>query len=157
MLWQVATAFGIMIGNAVSLMFFKVPDSGGIDGLAWRLMMGSPALVALLICCFAPFCPDSPRWLMSKGRHAEAYRAMLCFRSSKEKAVRDLVQAYLMEFAITPAIKPSAIKTIKSLTEARNRRALYASEMVMFMQQFSGVNVIAYCKFDDLRLPCAAS
>lgn len=35
-------------------------------------------------------------------------------------------------------------KVLELITVPRNRRALVASEIVMFMQQFCGVNVIAY-------------
>jgi MFS family permease len=36
MQWQMWTAFGIMVGYAADLAFYKVPDSSGIVGLNWR-------------------------------------------------------------------------------------------------------------------------
>lgn len=41
MMWQLWTAFGIMIGTVMDLAFFKVPDAPHITGLNWRLMLGS--------------------------------------------------------------------------------------------------------------------
>ena len=41
MMWQMWTAFGIMIGTVMSLAFYNVPDTGGVTGLNWRLMLGS--------------------------------------------------------------------------------------------------------------------
>lgn len=41
MMWQLWTAFGIMIGTVMDLAFFKVPDTPHITGLNWRLMLGS--------------------------------------------------------------------------------------------------------------------
>ena len=41
MMWQMWTAFGIMIGNVMDLAFYHVPDKPGIKGLNWRLMLAS--------------------------------------------------------------------------------------------------------------------
>ena len=41
MMWQMWTAFGIMLGYAADLAFLQVPDKTNITGLNWRLMLGS--------------------------------------------------------------------------------------------------------------------
>lgn len=41
MMWQMWTAFGIMLGYVADLAFFKVPDKPHITGLNWRLMLAS--------------------------------------------------------------------------------------------------------------------
>ena len=41
MQWQMWTAFGIMLGYAADLAFFYVPDTAGVTGLNWRIMMVS--------------------------------------------------------------------------------------------------------------------
>jgi hypothetical protein len=41
MMWQMWTAFGIMLGYVSDLAFFKVPDKPHIKGLNWRLMLSS--------------------------------------------------------------------------------------------------------------------
>lgn len=55
-------AFGIFVGYAADLAFYHVPDSSGITGLNWRLMMGSACLPAIIVVCFVFLCPESPRW-----------------------------------------------------------------------------------------------
>lgn len=35
-------------------------------------------------------CPESPRWLMSKGRYADAYRSLERLRRHPVQAARDL-------------------------------------------------------------------
>ena len=41
MMWQMWTAFGIMLGYVADLAFYKVPDKPHITGLNWRLMLAS--------------------------------------------------------------------------------------------------------------------
>jgi len=143
MQWQMWTAFGIMVGYAADLMFYYVPDKPNITGLNWRLMMASAMLPAVIVCCFVFLCPESPRWYMSKGRHASAYKSMCRLRHNKIQAARDLF--YMAELLkAEEGIQMGQNKLLELVRVPRNRRAMLASEIVMFMQQFCGVNVIAY-------------
>ncbi|BGP51893.1 hypothetical protein JCM10450v2_007853 [Rhodotorula kratochvilovae] len=145
MQWQVWTAFGIACGTATSLMFFKVGDPSGvaITGLNWRLMLGSAALPAFFVMAQVYFCPESPRWLIGRGRYVEAYQSLCRLRHTKLQAARDLflIHALLEEEENMMAGK-SAI--VELFAVARNRRAAVASGVCMIMQQFCGINVIAY-------------
>jgi MFS family permease len=141
MMWQMWTAFGIMVGYASDLVFYKVPDRNNIVGLNWRLMLGSAMFPAVIVCCFVFLCPESPRWYMSKGHHAKAYRSMCRLRYTKLQAARDIFYMNtLLEAESGMILGQSKIKEM--VTIPRNRRALIGSEIVMFMQQFCGVNVI---------------
>ncbi|KAI9793025.1 MAG: hypothetical protein M1833_000846 [Piccolia ochrophora] len=143
MQWQMWTAFGIMIGYVSDLIFYGVPDTPGVTGLNWRLMMGSAMFPAVIVCFFVFMCPESPRWYMGKGRHAKAYHSMVRLRYSKVQAARDVFYMHTLLEAET-GMKLGQNKIKELITVPRNRRALVASEIVMFMQQFCGVNVIAY-------------
>jgi len=90
MMWQMFTAFGIMMGNVSSLAFFHVPDKPHITGLNWRLMLGSAGVPALFVMSQVYFCPESPRWLLGKGRYRKAYEALLRLRGTPLRATRDL-------------------------------------------------------------------
>jgi sugar porter (SP) family MFS transporter len=143
MQWQMWTAFGIMLGYASDLVFYSVPDKHNITGLNWRLMMSSAMLPAVIVCCFVYFCPESPRWFMSKGRHHDAFKSMTRLRHNKIQAARDVF--YMAELLrVEDSISTGRSKVMELFTVPRNRRAMIASEIVMFMQQFCGVNVIAY-------------
>ncbi|KAM0155499.1 hypothetical protein ACHAPG_005847 [Botrytis cinerea] len=144
MQWQVFTAFGIMLGFAFDLAFYYVPDTASnIHGLNWRLMMGSAGVPALFVCFFVFYCPESPRWYMSKGRHQEAYQAMCRIRHTKVQAARDVFQMHmLLEAENNMGSGQNHVKQL--FTVPRIRRAMVASEITMFMQQFCGINVIAY-------------
>lgn len=58
MQWQVWTAFGIALGDIISVAF------GGIkDNIAWRLMLGSTVVAPIIVCTMIYFAPESPRWV----------------------------------------------------------------------------------------------
>ncbi|KAK7948210.1 uncharacterized protein PG986_009096 [Apiospora aurea] len=144
MQWQMWTAFGIMIGYVADLAFYFVPDRSGITGLNWRLMMGSAMIPAVVVCAIVYFTPESPRWYLTKNRQAEAFRAICQLRFEKVQAARDLfyMDTLLQVEREAMTIGQSKIKELVSVR--RNRNAMIASEIVMFMQQFCGVNAIAY-------------
>ncbi|GAA5951467.1 hypothetical protein JCM3765_005943 [Sporobolomyces pararoseus] len=143
MQWQVWTAFGIMLGTVSSLAFYYVPDSSGIVGLNWRIMLGSACFPAFFVMAQVYFCPESPRWLIGRGRYVDAYKALCRLRHTKLQAARDLFMINaLLEEEANIATGRAAILELFSVP--RNRRAALASGIVMFMQQFCGINVIAY-------------
>ncbi|KAG6828748.1 hypothetical protein H0H87_001007 [Tephrocybe sp. NHM501043] len=90
MMWQMWTAFGIMLGFVADVAFFKVPDQRQITGLNWRLMLASAGIPALFIMAQVLFCPESPRWYVSKGRYDKAYESLTRLRKAPIQAARDL-------------------------------------------------------------------
>ncbi|KAI0633858.1 hypothetical protein C8Q77DRAFT_819219 [Trametes polyzona] len=143
MMWQMWTAFGIMVGTVMSLAFFHVPDTHNIHGLNWRLMLGSAGVPALFIMSQVYFCPESPRWLINKGRYDKAYDSLRRLRQSSLQAARDLYYIHVLLEA-EQEIQSGRNLFLELFTVPRNRRATLASTIVMFMQQFCGINVIAY-------------
>ncbi|KAH9948984.1 hypothetical protein B0H21DRAFT_731013 [Amylocystis lapponica] len=136
MMWQMWTAFGIMFGYVCDLAFYNVPDKPHITGLNWRLMLGSAGIPALIIMSQVYFCPESPRWLMSKGRYTS-------LRNSPLQAARDLYYIHVLLKA-EEELTTGRNLFFELFTVPRNRRATLAAFTVMFMQQFCGVNAIAY-------------
>ncbi|KAJ3481748.1 hypothetical protein NLI96_g7449 [Meripilus lineatus] len=143
MMWQMWTAFGIMLGDAMDLAFYHVPDKPHIRGLNWRLMLGSAGVPALVIMAQVYACPESPRWLMSKGRYDKAFESLLKLRHSSLQAARDLYYIHV-QLEAEKEVFTSRNRFLELFTVPRNRRAVTGSLIVMFMQQFCGVNVIAY-------------
>ncbi|KAI0683947.1 hypothetical protein BC835DRAFT_1392462 [Cytidiella melzeri] len=143
MMWQMWTAFGIMIGNVMDLAFYHVPDTHNIKGLNWRLMLGSAGVPALLVMLQVYLCPESPRWLIGRGRYEDAYKSLLRLRNNPIQAARDLYYIHVL-LETEKEIETGHNLFQELFTVPRNRRAVLASTIVMFMQQFCGVNVIAY-------------
>ncbi|KAF4458549.1 mfs sugar transporter [Fusarium albosuccineum] len=142
MQWQMWTAFGIMLGYVSDLVFYGVPDQNGITGLNWRLMMGSAGVPALIVCAMVYMCPESPRYYLTKDRHAEAYNSMSRLRFNKIQSARDVFYAHTLLKAEAAMSIGRGNRLKEFFTVRRNRNAMLASQTVMFMQQF--FNVIAY-------------
>jgi MFS family permease len=58
MQWQMWTAFGIALGDVVSVIFAHVQED-----VAWRLMLGSTVIAPIFVCVMIYFAPESPRWV----------------------------------------------------------------------------------------------
>lgn len=146
MQWQTWTAFGIMLGYVADLVLYHVPiHVPHITGLNWRLMMGSAAIPALFVMVQVLFCPESPRWLMKKGKYQRAMQSFLRLRNTPLLAARDLYFAHCLlkeEEKIRRSKGPFPF--LELFTVPRNLRATVGATIVMFGQQFCGVNVIAY-------------
>ena len=145
MLWQFFTAVGIMFGYVACLAFYYVPDRGIGGGLNWRLMLGSACIPAIIVLFQIPFVPESPRWLMGKDRHKESYDSLCQLRLDKIAAARDTFYQYvlLQEEASYQGI-PTWKRLVEMFTIRRNRNGALGAWIVMFMQQFCGINAIVY-------------
>ncbi|KAI4282916.1 MAG: hypothetical protein L6R38_002581 [Xanthoria sp. 2 TBL-2021] len=175
MLWQMFTAAGIMLGYVAGVAFRSVLD-GGSDGcsndrpvgillgircsLNWRLMLASPMILPLVAVAYVYTLPESPRWLLSNARQGKtqnfegAFSALCKLRHTRLQAARDL---FLMDHLLDNEehIKQNHNIFFELWSVPRNRRALVASLILMFFQQFCGVNVLAYYSstvFEDAGL-----
>lgn len=135
MQWQVWTAFGIMVGYAADLIFYNV-NSSSIVGLNWRCMMASAMFPALVVCCFVFTCPESPHWYMRQKQYYHAYRSICTLRNHKIQAARDLYYMHTLLEAENN-MNLGRNKMWELIKVPRNRRAMVASQIVMFMQQVS--------------------
>jgi MFS family permease len=140
MSWQVWTAFGIFLGTTANL---AVKDVGKI---AWRLQLGSAFIPAVPLVLGIWFCPESPRWLMKKGRHSQAYQSLLRLRSTPLQAARDLYYIHAQLVYEELLIEEMGVaktdnfftRFLEIFTIPRLRRATQASGIVMIAQQMCG-------------------
>ncbi|KAL4963467.1 sugar porter family MFS transporter [Aspergillus stella-maris] len=141
MQWQVWTAFGIMLGNIMGVAFMGLEED-----LSWRLMLGSTVVLPIFVCAQVYFCPESPRWLIEHNKIPSAYKSFQRLRNTDLQAARDLYYAYVGVELERKVNKGKNFFTMffELFTVPRNRRATLASWIVMFLQQFCGVNLIAY-------------
>lgn len=130
-----------MVGDLLDVAFYFVGDKPHVTGLNWRLMLGSAGIPALIVCCQVLFAPESPRWLIGNGRYQEAFKELCRLRLSKVQAARDLYYIHVLLEA-EAELKKGRNRVVEMFTIPRNRNAALASWIVMFGQQFCGVNVI---------------
>ncbi|KAL8916574.1 MAG: hypothetical protein Q9208_008445 [Pyrenodesmia sp. 3 TL-2023] len=143
MMWQMWTAFGIMLGFVAGVAFGNVKIPAGVDDTQWRIILGSTAIPPMFVCAQVYLVPESPRWYMSKGRYRKAFESLQRFRWSRFQAARDLYYIH-KQIAIEYELQKGKNLWKEFFGVPRNRRAAQSSFFVMFMQQFCGVNVIAY-------------
>ncbi|KAK6530106.1 hypothetical protein TWF694_003478 [Orbilia ellipsospora] len=138
MQWQAWTAFGIMLGNLMSVAFFSLPQDVG-----WRIMLGSTVVAPIIVCCQIYISPESPRWYLKRGEVKKAYESLLRLRNHKIQAARDV---FYMHYAIKVEEESQKGRNLilDFVKVPRVTRACLASTITMFMQQFCGINVIAY-------------
>lgn len=83
-LWFAGAAFAYMVGNAIL-------NAGGDD--AWRYVLASASVIGLLLLVIRMGTPESARWLLSKGRDAEA-NAVIKRVYGKNYSLRDLPEEH---------------------------------------------------------------
>lgn len=139
MSWQMWTAFGICVGTAVNLGLYNAKHN-------WRLMLGAPFLPAVPLLILIYFCPESPRWLMKKGRYLQAWKSMSRLRYDQIQVARDMYAIHsqlVIEHQILS--KNNYVTRFTQLfTIPRVRRANLAAFTVMVAQQMCGINIIAF-------------
>jgi len=138
--WQLWTAFGIFLGFAANAVVKDVGD------IAWRLQLGSAFIPAVPLAILIFFCPESPRWLMKKGRYQKAFDSFKRLRHTEVIAARDLYYAHVQLAEENRVIQGKTY--ISRLTELftipRVRRGTLAASTVMLAQQMCGINIIAF-------------
>lgn len=91
---------------------------------------------------------------MSKKQYYRAYQSICTLRHHKIQAARDLYYMHTLLEAET-SMKLGQNKLLELILVPRNRRAMLASEIVMFMQQVSGTSEADSGHADGSR--CAVS
>ncbi|KAJ3948771.1 hypothetical protein N0V92_012998 [Colletotrichum tropicale] len=130
---------GIALGTAFNLAVYYAKYN-------WRLMLGAPFLPAVPLLVMIYFCPESPRWLMKKGRYVAAWKAMIQLRNHPIQCARDMysIHAQLQLEGQVLSKNNYATRFTQLFTIPRVRRANLAAFTVMIAQQMCGINIIAF-------------
>lgn len=75
--FQLWVAFGILLGFSTNLIFMDV------GRLAWRFQLSAAFVPAMPLLVLIWLCPESPRWLMKKGRYQQAFKAFCRIRNTE--------------------------------------------------------------------------
>ncbi|CAG8406835.1 unnamed protein product [Penicillium salamii] len=159
MSWQLWTAFGIFLGTCANLIVANTGD------IAWRLQLGSAFIPAVPLILGIWFCPESPRWLMTKRNHKKAYASLLKLRNSPLQAARDLYRIHAQLEMEKQLINEAGfsesdnmfVRFVELFTVPRLRRAVQASGIVMIAQQMCGINIISFYSSTIFQLAGASN
>ncbi|WP_283257916.1 sugar porter family MFS transporter [Brachybacterium kimchii] len=134
---EVMIAVGALAAFAVNAVIGNV--WGHIDGI-WRFMLAVCAIPAIALFFGMLRMPESPRWLVEKGRRSEALE-VLCTVRSRERAVAELAQ---VESAASTDSRREVASLRAVLGNKWLRRILIVGIGVAVFQQLTGINTIVY-------------
>jgi sugar porter (SP) family MFS transporter len=140
MFWQLWVTAGIFLGFCANVIVKDVPK------IAWRLELGSAFIPAFVLAVGIYFCPESPRWLMKKGRHAEAFKSMVKLRAHPIIGARDYYYSFVMYQEELKEARGAGYfaRLWDCFAVPRIRRANYGASTVMLAQQMCGINIISF-------------
>jgi hypothetical protein len=117
-----------------------------VGAIAWRLQLGSAFIPAVPLAILIFFCPESPRWLMKKGKYQKAFNSFKRLRHTEVIAARDMYYAHVQLAAENRIIqgKTYISRFTELFTIPRVRRGTLAASVVMLAQQMCGINIIAF-------------
>ena len=138
--WQMFTAFGIFIGFVVNIAVYNVDSP-------WRWQLAFPAIPVMPLAIFVWTCPESPAYLIKRGRDYDAaFLSLRRLRNTDLQAAKEVYGSYVQHWS-NHATLPSpslVLKLIELFSVPRLRRASLASFTVMLSQQLCGINIIAF-------------
>jgi sugar porter (SP) family MFS transporter len=106
----------------------------------WRWMLGIEAFPALLYYIFLFFVPQSPRWLLMKGKYDEALIIMkkLGDDETAEKMIVEFKESILLD------AKPKEKSSIKDLFLPSMKLVLSIGIVIAVLQQITGINSVFF-------------
>ncbi|KAF1943180.1 hypothetical protein EJ02DRAFT_502381 [Clathrospora elynae] len=140
-LYQFNIALGEVLGYAVAAMFITVPGN-------WRYILGSSLIFSTIMGIGILFMPESPRFLMHKGKPLEAFKVWKRIRGITTHEAREeffvMKVSTEMEEAEVAAGRTNRYPWMDFFTKPRARRAIIYANIMIFLGQFTGVNAILY-------------
>lgn len=141
-LYQFNIALGEVLGYAIAAMFLKVPGN-------WRYILGSSLVFSTIMFIGMLFLPESPRFLMLKGRTLDAYKVWKRIRGIEHADAREefFIMKASVQFeqtSVTESARNKRFPFLDFITVPRCRRALIYANIMILLGQLTGVNAIMY-------------
>ena len=129
-LYQLAIVGGILLAYVVNYML------AGIGQNSWRWMFASQALPAALFFFSLFAVPETPRWLINKGKKQQAYQVLL--RTGGQAYADEEFRTIMQNFANDTRGK------ITDLFLPAYRKVLGMGIVIAVFQQITGINAVLY-------------
>lgn len=136
---------GFSLSNWVTYGFSFIPGA-----VAWRVPLALQFMFIVVLYCTVPWLPESPRWLVQKGRIEEAE---LILADVEGTSIEDpYVQTELSEIKFSTAYERENSVRIRDLLMGKHTSAQGTSTLrriilgmgAQAMQQLSGINLTSY-------------
>ncbi|XP_034254841.1 proton myo-inositol cotransporter-like isoform X3 [Thrips palmi] len=146
----------IALGQAVAALMCGAFADKSYNG--WRYMLGLAAVPSLVQ--FIGFClmPESPRWLASQKKYAEAVKVLTTFRGSTSvaeqelSAIRATIEEKDREMEEQIALNGGSSLFMQVFKSPGVRRALLIGFCLQAFQQLSGINTVMYYSASIIRM-----
>ncbi|KZF25577.1 putative sugar transporter [Xylona heveae TC161] len=140
-LYQFTIALGEVLGYVVAAIFVNVKSGN------WRYMLGSSLIFSTIMLVGMFFMPESPRFLMHKGRSVEAWAVWKRIRPVDQLEAKE--EFFIMKRAVEEernemSTRSGAFAWMDFFTHGRARRAIVYANIMIFLGQFTGINAIMY-------------
>lgn len=128
---QFAIIFGMLVVYFVNYFIALQGSDLWINTIGWRWMFESESIIAFLFLIFLNFVPETPRWLMLKGRESEANKILNKLNGvSAAKTIMNEIKATLK------------VESGKLLSFGW--KLVIIGILLSVFQQFVGINVVLY-------------
>ena len=135
---ECAINVGLVFGMASGLIFYNTPSD-----VAWRNMYGTGAVLPLvMLCLITCYMPESPRYLLQKGRDEEAHRILARLYPHQEHNVEVLAQEIKEAMAKEEAANDLSWSFLLCRPTPAYRRMLVAGVVAGISQQIVGISAV---------------
>ncbi|WP_396175801.1 sugar porter family MFS transporter [Flavobacterium sp.] len=134
--YQLAIVIGIVVVYFVNYFIALQGDAQWNLTIGWRWMFGSEIIPSVLYLVFIFLIPESPRWLLQKGKSTEAIAVL-----QKINTDEDAVQ---VQTEIENSLNQEDKNQWKYLANPLFKKALFVGVGLSILQQLTGINAILY-------------
>jgi len=128
--YQLAIVLGILLAYFANYCFQDMgPDN-------WRWMFAAQLIPSLFFASLLFFVPETPRWLVLKGRHEKALNIL------SKLAGRPIDRSELLP--IEASFGPGGSSSPKNMFAGPYRKVLLVGILIAIFQQITGINAILY-------------
>ena len=153
-LYQFNIALGEVFGYVVAAIFVNVKASHffpfpkntlltfTVQSGSWRYMLGSSLVFSTIMLVGMFFMPESPRFLMHKGRTLEAFNVWKRIRGTELQENRE--EFFVMKHAVLAELenknsRSGSFAWLDFITVPRARRSIIYANIMIFLGQFTGI------------------
>lgn len=134
-LYQLAIVIGINLIYFVNLLIASFGDEAWNVETGWRYMLGSGAIPAVLFLVLLFIVPESPRWLVKRGKYREALNTL--------EKVNGVEGGEVVLNEIKTSLRQE-VGTFRDLFSSRLKPALIIGIVLALFSQITGINAIIY-------------